>query len=512
MGLLRRTVLSVMLLTIVSKILGFTREIVLAYYYGASNISDAYLISLTIPGVIFSFISVALVTGFIPLYTSILNEQGMAEGNKFTSNIINILFIISTLIVIFVFLFDNAILKIFALGFDNETLEMATTFTKIFIIGIYISGLLSIFTGFLQVHKNFFIPALGGIPFNIITILSIYFSKIYYLYFIIIGVIVAKFVQLLMLIPYVVKNKFKYSLKISLYDNNVKKMLLMGLPLIIGVSLNQINILVDRTIASTISVGGISAISYANHLNQFVQGVFVASLIAVMYPTVSKMIVDNNIHLVKKSISESINLIYLFVLPATIITMIFSVEIVTLLFARGEFDSNATLMTSDALFFYSIGMIAVGLREFLSMIFYSMKDTKTPMINAAIGIVLNIILNIILSYYLGLGGLALATSIAAIFTTILMIVSLKKKIGSFGMKHMSIIFLKILFASLIMGFITISIFYYLVGFLNQNISLIISIVVGIIIYLIIIYLMKIEDARVIFDPIKKKILLAIRKF
>lgn len=505
MGLLRGTVFTVMLLTIVSKILGFAREIVLAYYYGASNISDAYLISLTIPGVIFSFVSVALVTGFIPLYTSILNEQGIVDGNKFTSNIINILFIVSTLIIIFVFLFDDIILRIFAPGFDSETVEIATTFTKIFIVGIYISGLLSIFAGFLQVHKNFFIPALGGIPFNLITMLSIYVSKIFHLYFIVIGVLIAKLVQLFMLVPYVIKNKFIYSWKINLYDKNVKKMLLIGLPLVIGVSLNQINIIVDRTIASTISVGGISAISYANHLNQFVQGVFVASLIAVMYPTVSKMIVDNDLALVKKSLAESINLIHLFVLPATIIIMIFSVEVVTLLFARGEFGSDAVSMTSDALFFYAIGMIAVGLREFLSMIFYSMKDTKTPMINAAIGISLNIVLNIILSHYFGLKGLALATSIAAMFTTTLMIISLKKKIGSLGMKYMSVTFLKILFASLIMGFGTMITFHYSLGSLTQHLSLILSIVVGMIIYLTVIYLMKIEDAKVIFDLIKKRI-------
>jgi putative peptidoglycan lipid II flippase len=175
------------------------------------------------------------------------------------------------------------------------------------------------------------------------------------------------------------------------------------------------------------------------------------------------------------------------------------------LFGRGAFDNTAINMTSNALFFYSIGMIGFSLRDILSRAFYSLQDTKTPMINAAIGMVLNIVLNLILSQFLGIGGLALATSIAAIFTTALLFISLRKKIGPFGMKQISISFLKILFASSIMGFLAKLSFNYLTASLSQNVSLLLAIGVGAVSYFVIIYFMKIEDVDVLVRAIKKKL-------
>lgn len=144
------------------------------------------------------------------------------------------------------------------------------------------------------------------------------------------------------------------------------------------------------------------------------------------------------------------------------------------------------------------------MRDILSRAFFSMQDTKTPMVNGAIGVVLNIILNIILSRYLGIGGLALATSIAAIFTTVILFISLRRKIGPFGMKHVSISFLKILVASLVMGLLAKLSFDYLTATLSQNLSLIIAIGVGTISYFVIVYFMKIEDVDVIVNAVKKK--------
>ncbi len=276
------------------------------------------------------------------------------------------------------------------------------------------------------------------------------------------------------------------------------------MPVMFGTSINQINVLVDQTIASRIAIGGISALTYANRLNWFVQGVIVMSIATVMYPMISKMVVDDNIVGLKKTLAESITSISLLILPATFGTIIFAEPIVTFLFARGEFDQEAIKVTSYALVFYSIGMVGFGLREVLSRVFYAFQDTTTPTKNATIGMVLNIVLNIILSRILGIGGLALATSISATFTTGLMLISLRKKIGSFGMRQIAISLVKILSASLMMAFVAKLLFEFLkdVGIL-QNLSLMISIGVGAVIYLGMSYFMKIDDVDVLFRTIKK---------
>ena len=170
-------------------------------------------------------------------------------------------------------------------------------------------------------------------------------------------------------------------------------------PVFVGVAVNQVNGLVDKTLASTLVEGSISALNYANKLNEFVMGIFIVSITSVIYPLLSKLSAANNKEEFNNSIVKSINYVILLVIPISIGAMVLSTPIVKLLFERGAFDLRATQMTSSALFCYSIGIIGFGLRDILSRVFYSIQDTKTPMINGAIAMALNIVLNLILIIY-----------------------------------------------------------------------------------------------------------------
>ena len=502
---MKKTAIILMLITVLSKVFGFTREITLSYFYGASGISDAYIISLTIPNVIFSFLGTGISTGYIPLYSQIQHKYGLKRANRYTNNLINILMVLCTIIIVFVFLLTKPIVKMFALGFKGETLALAESFTRITTLGVYFTGLIYVFSGFLQIKGNYVVPALVWIPLNFFIILAITISFNRNVLLLPIGNVIATASQLLLLVPFIYKNGYKYEPLLDRNDKYIKKMVDMALPIIFGVSINQINVLVDRTLASNIAVGGISALNYANRLNYFVQGLFVTSIATVMYPMISKMAALNNFDGLKKTISEAINLINLFVIPATVGAMIFAEPVVKLLFGRGAFDTVAISMTSNALFFYSIGMVGVGLREILSRAFYSLQDTKTPMINAAIALTINIILNIILSKFLGIAGLALATSISAIFCTGLLFISLRKKIGSFGMKNTTISFIKILASSLAMGVVAYLAYNMLLLYFSGNLSLMISICIGALVYFVIIYFMRIDEVDSLVNSAKKKL-------
>ena len=491
---MKRTVLLVMIITILSKFLGFGREVALSYVYGASAVTDAYLISQTIPYVIFSFVSAGIATGFIPLYSRILNERGQLEANRYTNNLSNALLLVISIVVGFVLLFTQPIVKLFATGFGGETLELAINFTRISVFGIYFTALVNVFAGFLQIHGNYVAPALFALPMNLVTIISIVISTKTDVHVLAIGSVLATVSQFLLLIPFVRKTGYRYQLVLNLKDEYIKTMVIIALPVIAGQSVNQINVLVDRTLASGIA-GGISALNYANRLNVFVQGLFVASISTVLYPMISKMAAEDNIAGLKASISEAISVINLLVIPATIGAMIFSKEIVTLLFGRGAFTPEAIEMTGGALFYYSIGMIAFGLREILSRAFYALQDTKTPMINATIAVVINIILNIVLSKYLGIGGLALATSIAAIVGTLLLFITLRRKIGGFGLKEITKSFIKICIASILMGFIALGSFNFLSQNIRENLALILAIGLGALAYAILIYFMTIPEVE-----------------
>lgn len=502
---MKKAIVFLMVLTIFSKILGFFRDVTLSYFYGASNVSDAYLISLTIPVVIFSLISTGIATAYIPIYSSIENKYGSIRANKFTNNLINILIILTTIIIFIGILYTEQIVRLFASGFRGETLSLAIKFTKIALFGMYATGIMGIFTGLLQLKKRYFIPPLMGIPLNLIIVLSIVLSIYTNVFVLSIGTVLANVVQLIFLIFFVYKAGYRYEFFLNIKDKHIKEMALISIPTILGVSINQINILVDRTIASQITQGGISALEYANRLNGFVQGIIVLTVVNIMYPIISKMVANNNISGLKESVSKAISFINILVIPASMGAMVFAEPIVRFLFGRGAFDEQAVSLTSSALFFFSLGMIGFGLREVLSRAFYAMKDTKTPMMNATLAVIVNIILNIILSRLLGIGGLALATSISALFATFLLLINLQKKIGGLGLKNISITFIKIFIASFIMVMISKVIYNALLLSLNINLTLIITIFVSIMVYLPMIYLLKVEGIDTLINGIFQKI-------
>lgn len=501
---MKKTAIMLIIIAIISKGLGFLREMVLAYFYGASGISDVYLISISISATIFGLIATGISTGYIPMYTNIQEEVDVKEANKYTSNIINLLMVICVIIVAVGLVFTEPLVKLFASGFKGDILKLAISFTRVSLFNIFFTGLVIIFGGFLQIKDNFLMPALIGFPMNIIIILSIFISHETNVIVMIIGSIIATASQFLFLIPSIKKEGYKHRMILNVKNKYIKKMAIIAIPVIIGSSVNQINTLVDRTIASRIAIGGISTLNYANKLSSSIISLFVLTIATVIYPSISKMAAKNNIKGVKKSVEEAINTINILIVPATIGIMIFSTPLVILLFDRGAFTDKDVIMTSSALFFYTIGTMGFALRQILTKVFYAMQDTKTPVINASIGVAINIILNIILSIYMGISGLALATSIAAIVGTILLLISLRKKIGQLGTRNILKVFTKSLIASVIMGIIAKTLYEVLVSQLSTNVSMIISAGFGAIVYGIIIYYMKIEEIDSLVVQLKQK--------
>lgn len=262
----------------------------------------------------------------------------------------------------------------------------------------------------------------------------------------------------------------------------------------------------DRTIATTLVEGGVSALNYANSLIGFATGLFISSIITVLYPTISKYASASDYEGMKASVKESINLISIFIIPITVGAVLLSKEVVWMIYGRGAFDATAIQLTSAALLFYALGMLGAGVREAISRAYYAMQDTKTPMINAAIGILINIVLNIVLSRYMGIAGLALATSIAGTVTAILIFLSFRKKIGPFGMKEVAVNVAKISAASAVMGVAARMAYDYLVVVLQSNMfALLSAIAVGAVVYFVIIYFMRIRDVDIMVNAVKGKI-------
>ena len=510
MSKLSISAIGLMATTILSKILGFGRELTLSYFYGTGMYSDAYISALNIPGVIFACIGVAISTSFIPLYSGIKEKECENKANLFMNNVLNIVTVIVLVITILGIVFSKQIVQVFAIGFTGEKLSITIEFAKILFLGSIFLELSNILSSYLQIKGNFIIPGIIAIPYNIIIMISIFLAAKYNNYIIVYGTVFAMIVQVVFQLPYVYKNGFKYKTYINIKDSHIKEMIFLVAPVFIGVAVNQVNALIDKTLASTLSSGSIAALNYANKLNGFILALFVMSIATVIYPLFYKYISQNNLKEFKELINSVINIMLVILIPTTVGTMVLSKPIVKILFERGAFDSYSTKVTSIALFFYSLGIVGFGLREILVRAFYSLKDTKTPMLNGVISVILNIILNLTLIKSMGISGLALATSISSIIGVFILMICLNKKIKFIDYVKISKLTIKVIISSIVMGIGVNMSYKYLIILLGSGLtsiiaSLTISVIIGIIVYFVLIYILRLEEVYILIDKIKSRI-------
>lgn len=502
---MKKAVYNVMLITIIAKLLGFGREILLSYFFGASGISDAYLISQTIPGTIFQFVGTGLTTAFIPVYMKVKTKEGNTSADYFTNTMLAVIFLFSTIAIILVCFFTNDVVKLFASGFTGETLQYAIIFTRIGIFSLYFSAMIYVFNSYLQANGVFSIVAFVAIPNSIAIMAAIVLGAKMNIYALPVGSLVAAFLQVMILWPSMHKRKYRFKINFDFKSAYIREVIRLMIPVIIGVSVNQINVLIDRTIASKIAIGGISALLYADSLIMFVQGIFSQSIATVYYPSITKLAEEKKQTELKKMLKEALGSMSFLLIPISVGCIILSTGIVRILYGRGAFDENAIILTGTALAYYGIGILGYGFREILARVFYAYHDTKKPMINSAVGMILNIIMNLTFSRYFGIGGLALATSMSSIITAFLLYIDMKKHVGRLFSKEDFVEYLKMFFSAAVMGIVVYGV-YYLVGrYIGEFVTIALAVLAGIVCYLSLSKILKITIYTKVIETLKLKI-------
>ena len=491
--------------TIISKIVGFLRDLVIGYVYGMGVISDSYLMALNIITVAFiSLLCVAIQSTYMPIYTSIEEKSGKEKALKFTSNVINIILIISLIVSILGWIFTEPLVKLFATGFEGERLRLTIQLTRIILFSVGLVCITYVLKAYLEIYDYFLITGLMPLPYNISIIISVLLSRTFGVEILAYGTVFAFFIQMIFLIPFCCKKGFRYKLNIDLFDKNIKKMALAIGPVLIGASAYQINSLVDKNLSSFLLTGSLSALNYAYKLNIFVTGLFVASITAVIYPVFSKLGSKKDLRKLKITFCKSINSVILITMPISIGAFILSKPIVKVLFERGAFDESATIITAQVLSCYAIGMVAGGMRDVAVRVFYSLEDTKIPMKNSILCVISNILFSLILIRTMKVSGLALGSSISAIIAICFLLFNLRKKIGKFNAMSILMTLLKTFLASCVMAIIVLEIFAK-ISLISEFLGLIVSVSMGAIVYSIIVLILKVDSTDYIIDIIKSKI-------
>lgn len=407
--------------TVLTKVLGFVKDIILAKVFGTSNIMDAYVIATTIPNIILACFGVAISNSIVSLFSS-EKKRTNEENAKKVLNVANFIMITTSVIFVIInMLFANIIVKMIASGFDEETVILATKLTKITSISIIFISLNYVLNGFLQYKNKFFLTGFSG-SFSSIIIIVLMFMGITNIYIYTFSLIIGALIQFILVVITSNANGYKFKISIKEGKNYLISIVNLSLPLIIGYSIQQINVVVDKTIASSLFDGAVSSLNYANIVIVAIVAVLIDTISTIQYSKMSK--IENDEELYKES-NRTIDIMSLLIIPITILVILLSKPIIYVLFYGGKFDLEALNNTSIALSYYAIGIIFTAYRYIFIRISLIKNDSKKPMISNIIAVILNIVLNIILSKLLGYKGLAIATSLSSMISTIVFLSLIK---------------------------------------------------------------------------------------
>ena len=502
----------VIIATIFCRILGLGREIVISNRFGAGIETDAFFIAFMIPNLLRSFLGEgALNSAFIPVFTDYLTNHDRKKAEYFASNILNILIIVLMIIVALGIWGAPLLINIIAIGFKTNIYkyQLAVNLTRIIFPYIAFVAVAALFMGILNSYNHFLVPALAPAMLNIsVIVFTLTLSFKYGIFAIAWGVILGGMGQALIQAPVLIKNKIKYSFVVDFNDPGTKKLLKLLVPAMIGLAITQINVVVDRTLASTLIDGSISALYYSNRLVQFPLGAFGIAISIAIFPTLSKQMAKNNIVEFKKSLLFGLKILLFITVPSAVGLMVLKDSLIRLIYEHGIFSRVATNMTASALLYYSIGLFAYACVRLITMSFYALKDAKTPVKIGIYIVFINIALDLILIRYLAHSGLALATSVAAILNLIILLKVLQDKIGNLELKSQVPFLIKIIISSIFLGIICVLVNNYFSSVLdlsnkyNQIIQVIVSIFSGGMVYLISSYILDVKEVRNLKQTIK----------
>ena len=430
-----KTSFYITLILVFAHLLAFLKESIIANYFGISLYVDAYNIAIQIPVIVFSFVAVAIKSVVIPLYSDILYNNGKNEADHFANSFITLNIIIALALVLTGECLADLVIKLFAPGFDEQTHNIAVSLLRITLPTMVFTVVTDVVTGVLNVHKKLVLPcfAVYFLQLSLIIMIVVFHEK-WGIRSACIGQVLGSLLQMTYL--YLVATKvYKYRFSSDFKAPEVKKALKMSGPVIWGISVAEVNALVNRMVGSFLFVGSISALSYAGKLNSVFMTFFVSAVSTVVYPLYSESTAKKDMNQLSHRVNYTLSLYSALLMPVMCMVFCLRREIVELAFARGAFDKGAVDLTQGVMGCYVIGMLFSAFRETLTKVFYSLKDTVTTAKNATLGVVLNIILNLTLPWVLGVKGLALGTSISAMFISIRLLWLLKTKEKSVSLNY-----------------------------------------------------------------------------
>lgn len=443
--------------TMLSRLLGMVRDMVVARLFGAGLANDAFVAAFQIPNMLRRFFAEgALTAAFVPTFSATLTQRGEAEARELANTCFTLLTIIMASVALAGIVFSPLIVGLMFPGFRAVPgkFELTVLLNRLMFPYIFFISLVALCMGILNTVRHFFTPAISTVFLNVSMILSALLLRGFFqvpITALAIGVLIGGILQLILQLPVLWNKGYPVRPRFSFNHPEVRRIALLMLPSIFGVGVYYLNITVSAILASLLPQGSVSYLYYAQRLFEFPQGIFTVSVVQAVLPSMSRQAAEGDMTGMKESLAFGLRLILFITIPAMAGLLICATPIFSLLFMGGAFDYAKVVSSAQALMYYSLGLSFVALTRVLAPAFYALKDTRTPVVAAFISFLANLCFSLVLMGPLKHGGLALATTLSSCGNMAMLLWFLRRKIGPFGGRRIVVSGLKSLMAAVPMA-------------------------------------------------------------
>ncbi len=501
--------------TLLSRILGFARDMVIAHFFGAGMAADAFFVAFRIPNLWRRLVGEGSLTiSFIPVYTEYLTQRSEEESREVTHIAFTLAGVILFGLTVLGILFSPILIQIIAPGFFKipEKFQLTVTLNQMIFPYLFFMGLFALCMGILNSLRHFFAPAIAPIFLNLSMIASVF---LFYYAFqkpvmaLALGVLAGGVIQFLFQIPFLLKRGIGFRFNFNFRHPAIKRIGSLMIPGLIGTAVYQLNVFIDTLFASFLPGGSVSYLYFADRLMEFPLGIFAIAIGMAALPSLSGLAAQGKIKELKETLMFAFRLVSFISIPAMVGLIALKTPIINLLFQRGMFDYSATMMTAKALLCYAVGLWAIAGVRTLVPAFYSLQDPWTPLKIGLVCLGANVVFIAILVLPLKHAGLALATSLSSILNLILLVRKLGPKLGGVDLKRNVKSLVQVLLCSLPMGAVA----YFICSFRDWSTSgnsiekvllLGLGMVIGLTTYLVCSYLARNEEMLFLWKMLKQK--------
>jgi len=446
-----------MLLVLASRLLGLVRDRLLAHFFTV-NILDAYNSAFFLPDFIANILIVgAISVAFIPIFTSYLNAREEKEGWKVASYVLNLSFLFFVLISVFIFIFANVIYQATPLRVDPGKLILTANLTRIILFGELLLIFGNFLTSVLQVFHRFIISAIAPVLYNLGIIVGILWLRPFFgLYGVAIGVVLGGLLHVLVQLTLARSLGFKYNFKFSLRDPGVLRILRLSLPRAASIAFAQAEWGVSLFLALLLSAGSAGVLGFAQDIQNFPIGIFGITFATAAFPTLSMEWSSGKLEDFKTTFLSTFQQILYLTIPVSVLFMVLRVPVIRIILGSGVFDWSSTVATAVTMSYFAVGIFAQSGFFLLIRAFYSLHDASTPLKVSFWSLIFHTAISIAAVAIFGrsqipVAYLGLAFALTGIFSFVILIYLLDRKVGGFDRFKLYLPAAKVLFSSMLMG-------------------------------------------------------------